>query len=171
MRRCERYTVYRRIYRAVSSNTRRPGMLFKSCTEVERRCIRLACHAAGTQRESWPEPSRGPPACPAVGPRPVRPKSCCAKRPVARLSLGLRERESLVRRTQLTGSLAGSPHCETHLSLLWPRSQEKAKNRHPNKGRGVGGANWLVPISKGVSVPDGWPRLRCEVHITPRIAR
>jgi len=36
------------IYQAVLSNMRRPGMLFKSYSEVDRRCIRVTCHAAGT---------------------------------------------------------------------------------------------------------------------------
>lgn len=76
------------IRQCLATSISRPGTLFKSCSEVERRCTRVACHAAGTRGgQAGPmgqlarTDSRSPrsPRSPSGGP--VQLKLCCAKRP------------------------------------------------------------------------------------------
>lgn len=81
---------------------------------------------------------------------PVQLKSCCAKRPGSGFDWPSAHERSLVRRTQLTGSLAGSPDCQIYLSFSG-HAAKKAKTVIPTRvGSQLTDANF-----KGVSVPDG----------------
>lgn len=112
---------------------RRPGMLFESCSEVERRCIRVVLPRSRARdrldpwQESWPEPTRGPQQ------RPRSTEVVLCQEAGGWLSLALRAREGLVRRTQLLGSLAGSPDCQIYLSFSG-HAAKKGQDGHPNKG-------------------------------------
>jgi hypothetical protein len=64
---------------------------------------------------------------------PVQLKSCCAKTPGAGFNWPSTHPRAMVRRTQLTGSLAGSPDCQIHSSFSG-HAAKKGQDRHPNKG-------------------------------------
>lgn len=74
--------------------------------------------------------------------------------------MALCAREGLVRRTQLLGSLAGSPDCQIYLSFSG-HAAKKGQDSHPNKG----GSQLTEANFKGARFPDGWPRLAVEVDI------